>query len=147
MLCCVRGETLNKKHRRCRYGRSVAFFAIARSPASMASTVGLISGPSPWRFAIQLGSVVGQPGFAFRILPNERFQWQIDSNFLVGLHERRARLGITEDQELGWSQLEADLRGSSRMINACKYCQALSCGLSLEPFHRLFWPIAAGHRN
>jgi len=41
--------------------------------------------------------VIAKPGLSGRILPDQYFQRQIDTDFLVRLHERRARLGITED--------------------------------------------------
>ena len=49
--------------------------------------------------------------------------------------------------ELGRSQRKTYLRGSSRMINARKYCQALCHDLRLEPIYRLLQSKAARYPN
>src|SRR5215831_6093428 len=51
--------------------------------------------------------VIGQPNLAIRILPDQRLQWQVDADGLVGLHQRRARLGVAEHEHLGRPQRQA----------------------------------------
>ena len=67
----------------------------------MASIVGFYVRPESVTFCDPPGVIVGKPGFACRILPHQRFQRQIDTDLLVGLHERRTRLGAAKDQEFG----------------------------------------------
>jgi len=59
---------------------------------------------------------IAKPGLPRRILPDEHFQRQIDTNLLVRLHEWRARLGITEYQEFSGPQGKASLRGACSVI-------------------------------
>jgi len=57
----------------------------------------VVSLREPTRFVIR------EPSCAGRIFPDERLQWQIDSNCLHRLHQRRAAAGITENDELSRS--------------------------------------------
>jgi hypothetical protein len=92
-----------------------------------------MSGPTPWRFASQCGSLYESQVFSLRVLPNQRFQWQIDTDLLVCLHEWGTGPGITEDHEFCRSQWKTNSRRPSRMINARKYRQAFCRKLRLEP--------------
>src|SRR2546430_1831406 len=57
----------------------------------------IVSLRDPTRF------VIGKPCCARRVFPNECLQWQIDSNCLHRLHQRRTAAGVTEDNELSRS--------------------------------------------
>src|SRR6188474_910475 len=91
--------------------------------------------------------VVRKPSFSLRVLPNYRFQWQIDADLLTYLHEWRTRLGVTEDQEFCRSQWKTDLRRCSRMINARKYRHAFCSKFRLKPIYRLLGSVIAWHRD
>ena len=60
---------------------------------------GLNFATEPVPFGEGSGIVVGEPCGARSVLPDQSLQRQIDADRLNRLHERRAALGITEDQE------------------------------------------------
>src|SRR3989442_13347292 len=54
--------------------------------------------------------VIGKPGFARCVLPDEHFQRQINANRLIGLHQRSAAARVAEENDFGWSQRQSRLR-------------------------------------
>ena len=70
--------------------------------------------------------VVGQPGAARCILPNQCLQRQVDPDGLGGLHQGCAAPGISKNQKLGRVQRQTRGGGAGRMIDPGKTVMPLA---------------------
>jgi hypothetical protein len=81
--------------------------------------------------------VVRQPGRALLVLPDQRLQRQVDADGLRLLHQRRAALGVAEDEQISRPQIHADGGSACGVIDMGKHGEALGLHLGLEPLHRV----------
>lgn len=65
----------------------------------------------------EAGRVVREPNLSGFILPDEDSQRQVEPDGLLALHQRRSRLRVAEDQDLGWTKRQTDLLGFSGVID------------------------------
>src|SRR6516225_4459881 len=65
----------------------------------------------------KLQRVVGEPNLSRFVFPDQDTQRQVQASGLLALHQRRASLGVAEDQYLRWSQAQSDLLGSGGMVD------------------------------
>ena len=89
--------------------------------------------------------VGGEPHPAGGVLVDQRLEGQIDADFLVGLHERRAGLRATEYEKLRRPQRHSCRGGSGVVIDAGENGHALGPYLGLERVHRFL--RSEGARN
>ena len=61
--------------------------------------------------------MVGEPDLSRFVLPDQGAQRQIEPDGLLALHQRRARLGVAEDQYLRWPQVQSDLIRFGGMVD------------------------------
>ena len=79
------------------------------------------------------GVVVAEPDRAVGILERQRLQRQVDPDRLPRLHQRRAALGVAENQKLGRPQRQARLVGALGVIDAREHLHALRGHVGREP--------------
>ena len=96
-----------------------------------------VSPRDPARFVIR------KPCCAGCIFPDERLQWQIDSNCLHRLHQRRAAAGVAENDELSRRQFQPSFRRACGMIDSGEDLHALEANLCFQSLHRLLWTEVA----
>lgn len=71
-----------------------------------------------------LGVIPGEPDAPVFVLPGQRLERQIDAGWLAFLHERRAACWVTEEQQLGGTQIQASVECAFLVIDAGEYQQA-----------------------
>src|SRR5215472_5731202 len=91
--------------------------------------------------------VVRQPHLALGIFPEQRLQRQIDRDRGRGLHQWRAALGATEDQQLRRPHLEPDLGRLAAVVHTREDSHAALLEQRLQPRHRLLYRMLARQMN
>jgi hypothetical protein len=79
------------------------------------------------------------------ILPDQDFERQVDADGLDRLHQRRAALGVAEDQKIGRVQGQTCCGGAGRMVDMCEYGKAFAFNFGFEPIHRFHRPVTAAY--
>ena len=110
-----------------------------------------MSGMTPARLAVNargesvarddvLRSVVGDPGLPLRVLPHQNLERQVQTRRRHGLHQRRARFRVAENQHAFRSHIEPHPGRVGREIESGKDGDVVLLELALEALDRL------GHR-
>ena len=89
------------------------------------------------------GLVVGQPGLALIVLPDQGFEGQIDANCPSCLHQRGTGPRVVENDHLGWRQCHPDFRSRFGVVDASKNSDVAICDRGYQPVDRLLGTIAA----
>jgi len=84
-----------------------------------------------------LGSVVGNPGLPLRVLPDQSLERQVQTRGRHGLHQRRPRFRVPENQHTFRSHGEAHARRIGREIEPGKYGDAVLLEPAFEALDRV----------
>src|ERR1035437_643065 len=82
--------------------------------------------------------VVGEPNLSLRVLPEQRFQGQIDRNTGSSLHQGSSALRTAEDEQLGRPHGQPDLRSLAAVIDAREDGDATLPEQRFEALHGFF---------
>ena len=82
--------------------------------------------------------VVRKPCCARCIFPDQYLQWQIDSDCLRRLHQRRAAAGVAEDDQFSRRKSQSRVRRACGMIDSRKDLHPLRANFCFQSVHRLF---------
>ena len=92
-------------------------------------------------------AIVGDPDFAFAVLPNQDLQRQIDRDAGRGNHERRSGFRIAEYQELGGPHLHSGSFRLTTVIDQGKQLDSFGLEYFLQFFNRLIDRMMAGYAD
>src|SRR6266853_5315935 len=80
-------------------------------------------------------TIVRKPTLAVGIFPHQNLQWEIDRKSGSSQHQRRSRLRIAKDQELGWRHFHTDLFCFAAVVYQRKQSYVLGAKNACEPLH------------
>ena len=94
-----------------------------------------------------MGIVDAEPDFACGILPRQRLERKIDGSERRGEHDRRAALGIAEDEQMRGRHREADFGGFAAVVDTCKNGDVLRMKNSFKAVESLRDRVRTGMRD